>query len=80
MQEVCTSAEVDADYKGHVLKFPENVDKDNTEDYVAIGMKCKVMVVRALKQSFLHSTLQVIVLCLYYALTLLGHLCTLQEM
>ena len=48
MQEVRTSAEVNSDYKGHVPKFPEKVDWGNTEDYVAIGMKCKVMVVHAL--------------------------------
>ena len=67
MAKVRTSAEVDADYKTRVPKFPEKVDWADTEDYVAIGMKRKVLMVWTFR-FFLHSTVHDVVLCLYYAL------------
>ena len=42
MEEVHTSAEINADYNQNISKFPEKVDWADTEDYVAIGMKHKV--------------------------------------
>ena len=45
MENVWTSAEIDADYKVRVPKFPEKVDWADTEDYLAIGMKRKVLTV-----------------------------------
>ena len=63
MDRVRTSAEIDADYKKRVPKFP---------DFVAIRMKRKVLMVWPCRHCFIHSTISMLlILCMKTA-----HYCT----
>ena len=63
MDRVRTSVEIDADYKKRVPKFPEKINWADTEDFVAIGMKCKVLTVWPFRHLFLFI---VLFLCYLY--------------
>ena len=78
MDRVPTTAEIDAQYKQHIPKFPEKLDWGDTEDYVAIGMRRKPVMVRICSTWFfkfkmtlmLYYVCTVLVLCLYCACTM----------
>ena len=48
MSEVMTTAEVDAQYKSKVPKFPEKLSFGDTDDYAGVSLKMKAFTVSCL--------------------------------